>query len=449
MVSARSFRHRQKGRRGRVAAAVALSLLLGGCSSLEGVFDFSFLEEWFSSSPSADGGDAAEPRPELEDLAAAPPQLVAGDRFTFDNPDVTWTVERVEDDRIFWKADNGDEQTTGLNPILPALAWNSAGQGRGRRLITDMNPPFFPLRVGKRVTFKSTVSTDTPPYAWEFTWTCETLRTEEVEVPAGRFETYVIQCGRQRPDELTFYYAPQIGHYIRMVSRPGGGGERNQISREMTDFLSRRYIAFVDPKTTSASDGLGAVQPARVESEETMAEAGAPPASPMVPMPTLDNPLDKPDPRFDQPQGPVLIMPEGQAPTSSLSGDGQAAAQPAPQAQPMQQQAAAQPAQQQATAQPQQTAPRTLAGAEVAAGSVALHLASYKQQANAERGWRELSGANSDLLGGARPIVRRVDVPGKGLFYRLYAGPVADMENARALCAALKARNIYCAPMQL
>lgn len=452
MLVSRRSPHWQGKRRGRVATAVVLSVLLGGCSSLEGVFDFSFLEEWFSSSAAADGGDAPAPRPELEDLAAAPPQLVAGDRFTFDNPDVTWTVERVEDDRIFWKADNGDEQTTGLNPILPALAWNSAGQGRGRRLITDMNPPFFPLRVGKRVTFKSTVSTDTPPYAWEFTWTCETLRTEEIETPAGRFETYVIQCGRQRPDELTFYYAPQIGHYIRMVSRPGGGGERNRITREMTDFLSRRYIAFVDPKTTTASDGLGAVQPARVDTaqvtqEMAIAQGAAPPASPMVPLPTLDNPMDKPDPRFDQPQqGPVLIMPEGQAPTSSLSGDGQAAAQAPQQTQPAQQQAAAQPA---PSTQPQQTAPRTLAGAEVASGSVALHLASYKEQANAERGWRELSGANSDLLGGARPIVRRVDVPGKGLFYRLYAGPVADMENARALCAALKARNIYCAPMQL
>lgn len=60
-----------------------------------------------------------------------------------------------------------------------------------------------------------------------------------------------------------------------------------------------------------------------------------------------------------------------------------------------------------------------------------------------------MSGANADLLGGARPIVRQVDVPGKGMFYRLYAGPIASMEDARALCRALKARNVYCAPMRL
>ncbi|MEQ8603940.1 MAG: SPOR domain-containing protein [Marivibrio sp.] len=455
-------RARDRRFRSRLPTAAAFALLLGGCSSLEGVFDFSFLSDWFSGESRVEGADAPAPRPELEDLAAGPPQLVAGDRFSFDNPAVTWTVDRVDDDRIFWSADNGDRQTTGLNPILPALAWESAGQGRGRRLITDMQPAFFPLKVGKRVTFNSTVSTDRPPYAWEFVWTCETLRTEEIDVPAGRFETYVIQCGRQSPNELTFYYAPQIGHYIRMVSRPGGGSERNRVTREMTDFLSRRYIAFIDPKTSAGEGALGAVQPSRALGDAAMAADGAaPPASPLVPVPVLENPMDEPDPRFDQQDGPVLIMRDGQTPTSELSGEGRAAAagqpaaqQPAAQQTAAQQTAAQQPAAQpsdQAAAEPQQSAatPSVVQGAEVADGAVALHLASYKQQANAERGWRELSAANSDLLGGTRPIVRRVDVPGKGLFYRLYAGPIADMANARALCTALKARNLYCAARQL
>ena len=37
-----------------------------------------------------------------------------------------------------------------------------------------------------------------------------------MEVPAGAFETYKIQCGRYKPTELEFFYAPQIGHYVVM-----------------------------------------------------------------------------------------------------------------------------------------------------------------------------------------------------------------------------------------
>lgn len=177
-------------RRARVRASALLAgaLLLAGCSSLEGVFDGGLFggSEMSNAAASTDGA-ALDERPSLEALAAAAPELAAGDRFTFDNPTVTWTVERVEDDRIYWRADNGDEQVTAQNVILPALAWSSAGQGRGRRLITEMSAPFFPLRAGKRVTFNSTVSTDAPPYAWEFTWACETLGGGERRGPRRPF----------------------------------------------------------------------------------------------------------------------------------------------------------------------------------------------------------------------------------------------------------------------
>ncbi len=465
-------------RTARAAAAAGLLLLLGGCSSLEGLFDLSFLKEWFSGGSgdqmsSADGAVSTEagarPSQDLEDLAARPPRISVGDRFSFDNPQVTWQVERIENDRIFWRADSGDEQVTGLNPILPALAWRSEGQGRGRRLITEMSEPFFPLRVGKRLTFKSTVSTDTPPYAWEFTWTCEMLRTERVEVPVGDFDTYVIRCGRQRPDELTFYYSPRVGHYVRMVSRPGAGSEKDRVTREMTDFLSRHYIAYVDPLTTAMSgedDGMAAATPARPQAPESGGGAGE---VTMVPLPELENPMDREDPRFDKMDGPVLVMPEGEAPRSALSGEGAARQQQAMSGEgrsamaekPATDQADAasamqQPAMQQGAPQKQPAAtatapsqPASLPGAEMSGGTAVVHLASYKKPAHAERGWKQLSGENGDLLGSARPIVRRVDIPEKGVFYRLHAGPLASMADAKALCQALKARNLYCAAKQL
>ncbi|MCR9219831.1 MAG: SPOR domain-containing protein [Alphaproteobacteria bacterium] len=436
-------------RRARVRASALLAgaLLLAGCSSLEGLFDGGLFggSEMSNAAASTDGA-ALDERPSLEALAAAAPELAAGDRFTFDNPTVTWTVERVEDDRIYWRADNGDEQVTAQNVILPALAWSSAGQGRGRRLITEMSAPFFPLRAGKRVTFNSTVSTDAPPYAWEFTWACETLGAESVAVPAGRFDAYVIQCGRQRPDELTFHYAPAVGHYVRLVSRPATGGAQQSFTRELTDFMSRRYIAYVDPKTSALASELAAEPPPTPTLSDAAMDAARPPASPMTAAPLGEVETDGAGAKAGgREPGPVVVAPVAPAPQSDLSDEGRARsaaeAAPAPAAN-----GRTAPSQPEASAAP--TGGMTEQQA-AASGAAALHLASYKQSANAERGWRQLSGANADLLGGARPIVRQVDVPGKGMFYRLYAGPIASMEDARALCRALKARNVYCAPMRL
>ena len=82
-------------------------------------------------------------------------------------------------------------------------------------------------------------------------------------------------------------------------------------------------------------------------------------------------------------------------------------------------------------------------------GSVAIHLASYKNPENVERGWRRLTEANGDLLGNVRPIVRQVTLSGKGTYQRLLAGPLASMRDAEALCAAFETREVYCDPMQL
>ncbi|WP_210681296.1 SPOR domain-containing protein [Marivibrio halodurans] len=410
-------------------------LMLSACSSSGGFFDFSFLEDWFSGGEETGAAmEGAMPTaPDIEDLAAVPPKLVVGDRFSFDNPDVTWEVKRIEGDRIFWQADSGDEQVTALNPILPALAWRSAGQGQGRRLITDMSEPFFPLRVGKSLTFQSTVSTDTPPYAWEFIWSCEILGTEAITVPAGSFETYRIQCGRQRADELIFSYAPRVGHYVRMVSHPGAGQER--VVRELTGFRSRNYIAYVDPMTTAMAEGQAIGDGANGE----IRRPGGAGTVTMVPLPPMENPMNSPDSRFDNTEQPMMVVPQdGTAPKSGLSDEGRA----------RQAQSQTKPRTDTASVEAPDSA-QGLPGAAVGKGAIALHLASYKNPANAERGWMQLSEANTDLLGAQRPIVRRVDLPGKGIFYRLHAGPVASMSDAKALCAALKARNLYCVPMQL
>ncbi len=74
-----------------------------------------------------------------------------------------------------------------------------------------------------------------------------------------------------------------------------------------------------------------------------------------------------------------------------------------------------------------------------------LHIASFRSEASALRGWEEVLAANSDTLGAFQPIVRRVDLgPDQGIFYRLMAGTFASVADAEATCIKLKQNNQFC-----
>lgn len=79
---------------------------------------------------------------------------------------------------------------------------------------------------------------------------------------------------------------------------------------------------------------------------------------------------------------------------------------------------------------------------ELPAAGTAIHLASYKGESAAKRGWKILLGEHDelDLLS---PLYVRVDVPDQGEMIRLYAIGAEPVEIAK-ICTALKAKNIYC-----
>lgn len=77
----------------------------------------------------------------------------------------------------------------------------------------------------------------------------------------------------------------------------------------------------------------------------------------------------------------------------------------------------------------------------------AVHLASYRTRKAANRGWVQLRRAHKSLLSRFDSEIRKVNLgPGKGIFYRLKAGPLADKSAAASLCKALKRRRQYCEP---
>ncbi|MBT6210171.1 MAG: hypothetical protein HOI35_09155, partial [Woeseia sp.] len=185
-----------------IISAALLSLSLSGCISLS---------EFFASF----GFGESE---KVVDL----PNYKVGDSYTFGNPIATWRVVSVEDRRVTWRSDAGNEQITGRNPLLPALAWRSEKSGSGQRIITDQMGSLFPMKVGARTTFRAAVTTDKPPYGWSFDWQCEVSDRQDIAGPTGSIDAFKVGCGRDTADEIVFFYAPSIGHYITKTSNGEG-----------------------------------------------------------------------------------------------------------------------------------------------------------------------------------------------------------------------------------
>ena len=80
--------------------------------------------------------------------------------------------------------------------------------------------------------------------------------------------------------------------------------------------------------------------------------------------------------------------------------------------------------------------------APAVSGSKSVHLASYRSETQAERGWQILRGRYSELASLTHGVTR-ANIPGKGTYYRLMATGLSD-SAAASLCANLKRRGQFC-----
>ncbi len=73
-----------------------------------------------------------------------------------------------------------------------------------------------------------------------------------------------------------------------------------------------------------------------------------------------------------------------------------------------------------------------------------VQIASLRSAEGARRAWAERVKQSGGILAGLTLFVKRVEIPKKGTFYRVLAGPLLDKTAARRVCDALKQRNIGC-----
>ena len=444
--------HRAKARvRGRVfECALCLSLLaLAGCESVSGLL---------GGGPEKDTAQAAEKADE-----SGRPVFSIGDRYRFDNPEITWEVTAVHGERVYWRSASGDEQVTSSNPLLPAFAWQSTRRGSGQRIISNRSGDLFPLKVGAKMSFRSTVSTDKPPFGWEFEWSCEVVGKANITVPAGVFDSFRVLCGRQGSRELTFYYVPEIGHYARMEAI-GSDGKKTATRNLVAYEHGETSVSSVDTSLASAEIVSPAQKGGGYYQPPPTTAAQAPPVDASVTSRTPNFSAEGsqavsvsklPDPalkkKIDIAKLPAFGL-EKASPSpesAALSRQGQvearAASIPAP--------AAATTSSVPAVSAPAVTTPtipvakpalKPLAARPAAEHDVLVHLASYRDLDAARRGWLALRKRYDPLFDGLDPEIQRVELTGKGIYFRLYAVSLPSASVAQEFCRQLKERGGWC-----
>jgi hypothetical protein len=73
-----------------------------------------------------------------------------------------------------------------------------------------------------------------------------------------------------------------------------------------------------------------------------------------------------------------------------------------------------------------------------------VQLSSQKTESDALASFRSLQAKFPNELGGRQPIVRRVDLGSKGIYYRTHVGPFPSANDANRFCASYKAAGGQC-----
>jgi hypothetical protein len=82
------------------------------------------------------------------------------------------------------------------------------------------------------------------------------------------------------------------------------------------------------------------------------------------------------------------------------------------------------------------------------AAGYAVQISSQHSETEAQSSFQALRAKYPDVLGKREPIIRRVDLGAKGVYYRALVGPFATADEAAAMCSNLKAAGGNCIPQK-
>jgi SPOR domain len=90
------------------------------------------------------------------------------------------------------------------------------------------------------------------------------------------------------------------------------------------------------------------------------------------------------------------------------------------------------------------SAPTRIAPTSAVSGGYAVQIASRHNEADAQASLHSLQAKYPQQLGGRHPLIRRVDLGAKGVYYRAMVGPFGSADEASKVCSSLKAAGGDC-----
>jgi cell division septation protein DedD len=93
---------------------------------------------------------------------------------------------------------------------------------------------------------------------------------------------------------------------------------------------------------------------------------------------------------------------------------------------------------------PAQDAAASAAPAAEAEAGYLVQVSSQKSEADAQASFRSLKAKYADAMGAYAPVIKRVDIPGKGVMYRAMVGPFDTSDAANQFCKGLQTAGGQC-----
>jgi hypothetical protein len=199
--------------------------------------------------------------------------------------------------------------------------------------------------------------------------------------------------------------------------------------------------------------GIVGAEPKRIRTIAIHPDGGAL-AAPAAPEPAAQERPQEPPPQPKAVTAPVRPPPPARRASAEEAPPPRAAAtrvaaQPAanaplslnPNAEPAPRPERAAPVQRTAAVAP----PTRLAAAPASGGGgYAVQVSAQRSEADAQAAFRSLQGKYPGQLGGRQPLIKRVDLGAKGIYFRAMVGPFGNSSEASDLCAKLKSAGGSC-----
>ena len=170
------------------------------------------------------------------DIPSLPPAVLPtyglGDLYQFSDGSNA-SVAAVDGDVVRWR-DNDSTFVTSRDVLAPRLTWADSA-ALGERQISGDPSLLFPLAPANSVQFAAARTVHPRVGGEQVTvredWNCGVIGTTRVTTGAGDFDTWRVDCTMHETPAVTgngviqrrFYYAPDIGFYVRTGEAVGDG----------------------------------------------------------------------------------------------------------------------------------------------------------------------------------------------------------------------------------